>query len=54
MAAINNAYAGSRITTTNYTVDEDGTITSKESSNRLGGQPYGREINAQQFLTNAQ
>lgn len=54
MASINNAYAGSRITTTNYTVDEDGNITSKESSNRLGGQPYGREINAQQFLTNAQ
>lgn len=54
MAPINNVYADSSITTTNYTVDEDGNITPKEIVTKLGSQPYGREIEAQSYYNNAQ
>ena len=53
MAAINNVYGQYGITTTKYSVDKDGNITSEDTTTRLGGQPYGREIDPQQFLTNA-
>jgi len=54
MAPINNVYYNSDITSTNYSVDADGNITSTNTTNKLGSQPYGNEINASQYLSNAQ